>query len=81
MKSQSKFICKFEFMNGETKKLEVYERPIEFPDKAPKAFHAICQWGYEVFHQEKLTLLAHIELLEETNAELVAELSKLGCKK
>lgn len=62
-------MCRFEFINGETGKVEIYERPIEFPDKAPVAFHALCQWGYEVFHQEKLALKARIDELESQLAK------------
>ena len=59
--------CKFEFVNGSKpgKPLEVYDRLIEFPENAPMAFHAVNQWGYEVFHQEKLALKQRIEELEQ----------------
>lgn len=60
---------KFEFKNGETGKIEIFNKPIEFPEKAPIAFHAVCQWGYEVFHQEKLALKKRIEELEKFIAE------------
>ena len=41
-----------------------YSKPVEFPERAPIAFHAVNQWGYEVFNQEKLALKARIEQLE-----------------
>lgn len=62
-------ICKFEYQDGnggeDHGKIKVFERVIEFPERAPMAFHAINQWGYEVFTQEKLALKRRIEELEE----------------
>lgn len=61
-------ICRFEYQDGnggtDHGKIKVYENVIEFPDRAPMAFHAVNQWGYEVFHQEKLALKQRIEELE-----------------
>lgn len=68
-------VCEFEYQDGnggkDHGKIKVYRHEIKFPEAAPIAFHAVCQWGYEVFHQEKLALKARIE-------ELEAELDNTG---
>ncbi len=60
--------CVFEFgeKNEKTGEIEykTYSREIEFPERAPIAFHALNQWGYEVFHREKLALKKRVEQLE-----------------
>lgn len=58
-------ICKFEYMDGETKQIKTFEREIEFPERTPIAFAAVCQWAHEVFHQEKLALKRRIDELED----------------
>lgn len=58
---------KFEYReaDGGVEKTKMYEKTIEFSENIPVAFHAINQWGYTVYHFEKLALKARIEELEQ----------------
>lgn len=70
-------ICEFEYRDGQAPdEVKVYRAPVTFPKTAPVAFHAVNQWGYHVYWEEKKALKARIEELEQIVSYLKAHIDE-----
>ena len=76
MKKQLRLI--FDYSESKNGQKQTYDKPIEFPAKAPVAFHQLCQFGYHVFWLEKQVLKDRIEELETALLNLAHEVAKVS---